>query len=103
MSYFVELLVNFREKGFPEVIEEICDAMNAKNVELEKEKNGLNARIDAVEEEKAEELSSSLLEKIPECPVNNNLFQCSNAGCYCRVFLLFQHFFSLRQFIGVSD
>ena len=72
------MLVDFREKGFPEVIEEICDAMNAKNVELEKEKTGLNARIDAVEEEKAEELSISLLEKIPECPVNNNLFQCSN-------------------------
>ena len=50
------MLVNFREKGFPEVIEEICDAMNAKNVELE--------------EEKAEQLSNSLLEKIPECPVN---------------------------------
>ena len=59
MSYFVELLVNFREKGFPEVIEEICDAMNAKNVQLE--------------EEKAEELSSSLLEKIPECPVTIKL------------------------------
>ena len=54
------MLFNFREKGFPEVIEEICDAMNAKNVQLE--------------EEKAEELSNSLQEKIPECPVNIKLY-----------------------------
>lgn len=45
----------FREKGLPEVVDLLCDAMCA--------------RIELLEEEKAG-LSNSVLEKIPECPVN---------------------------------
>ena len=70
---FIYLLLNFSEKGLPEVVDLICDALNAKNVQLEKEKYGLDERIDQVEEEKAEELSRNIQEKIPECPVNIKL------------------------------
>ena len=59
-------MVDFSEKGLPDVVDLICDAMSTK---IEQQ----NARINQVEEEKAEELSSSLLEKIPECPVNIKL------------------------------
>ena len=48
-----------REKGLPEMIELISDALNTK--------------IEQLQEEKAEELSRNMLEKIPECPVNINL------------------------------
>ena len=34
----------------------------------------LEARIDKLEEEKMTELNTSMLEKIPECPVNIKLF-----------------------------
>ena len=52
-------MVDFSEKGLPDVVDLLCEAMSTKIEQL-------NARIDQVEEEKA----SSLLEKIPECPVN---------------------------------
>ena len=52
-------MFNDREKGLLEFVDLISDALNAK--------------IKQLEEEKAEELSSSLLEKIPECPVNIKL------------------------------
>ena len=45
----------FREKGLPEVVDLLCDAMCARIELLEEEKTGL---------------SNSVLEKIPECPVN---------------------------------
>ena len=49
----------FREKGLPEVVDLLCDAMCA--------------RIELLEEEKAG-LSNSVLEKIPECPVNVKVY-----------------------------
>ena len=71
---FIELLFNVREKGLREVVDLISDALIAKIEQLEEERSGLNARIDKVEEEKAEELSRKMLEKIPECPVNIKLY-----------------------------
>ena len=48
------------------MVDLLCEAMEAKIEHLEKKNSQL-------EEEKKSQLSQSLLEKIPECPVNSHL------------------------------
>ena len=77
---FVEFLLNRREKGFPELIELICDALSAKNEQLQEEKTQLQGEKTQLQEEKTQlqeektQLNNSILEKIPECPVNIKLY-----------------------------
>ena len=52
-------------KGLPELVELICDALNAKIERVEGENSDLNARIGQLNEEKSQ--------LIPECPVNIKL------------------------------
>ena len=63
----------FREKGLPEVVDLLCDAMCARIELLEEEKTGL---------------SNSVLEKIPECPVNAKFYLESTRNVFFARFVL---------------
>ena len=39
----IEYLFNFREKGLPDVVELICDALNAKIQQLQEERSSLGS------------------------------------------------------------
>ena len=66
------LLFNSREKSLAEIVDLLCEAMEAKMEQLEEEKSQLEEEKSQLEDEKAQ-LSQSILEKIPECPVNSQL------------------------------
>ena len=61
---FYSFLVS-REKGLPELVDLICDALNAKIERVVEENSGLNAKTKQFQEEKSR--------LIPECPVNIKL------------------------------
>ena len=56
----------------------ISDALNNKIERLQQENSGLYT----VEKEKPE-LNNSILQKIPECPVNIKLYSSKFHQCYC--------------------
>ena len=71
-QYCPILLISSREKGLAEIVDLLCESMEAKIEQLEVEKSQLVEEKSQLEEEKSQ-MSQSILEKIPECPVNSQL------------------------------
>ena len=67
------LLFNSRERGLAEVVDLLFESMEVEIDQLKKKNSQLEEEKSQMVEEKESQLSQSLLEKIPNCPVNSHL------------------------------